>query len=103
MTGEQIVEINGEEVPAWLLDEIQEDPWSPGETVAPGLSTPQSSEFKNAPSPTAKTSSELSPSTRARALSAYQQLQPTSTSSTAQANAFGGHQPTGNGIKGGTR
>ena len=51
---EQTVEINGEEIPAWALEEIQDDPWatdkgqvnpSDSKQVTPGLSAPNQSEF----------------------------------------------------------
>ena len=65
----ETVMIDGEEVPAWALEEIPADPWTPTgkknnvnptdtSIVTPGLSAPKSSEF--------------SPS--ARAVEAYQQL-----------------------------
>ena len=51
---ERIVEVDGEEVPAWALEEIQGDPWSPGQDkhvdpngqVVGGLSAPKKSEFR---------------------------------------------------------
>ena len=69
-----IVEVDGEEVPAWALEEIPADPWTPAEDakrvnpkdtniVTPGLSAPQTSDF--------------TPS--ARAVEAYQQLSQSST------------------------
>lgn len=64
----EVVTIDGEEVPAWALEEIPADPWTPASQdtinpsassiVTPGLSAPKTSEF--------------SPS--ARAVEAYQHL-----------------------------
>ena len=54
ITAESTVEVNGEDIPAWALEEIQEDPWTPGkeqvnpndpQQVTPGLSAPTQSEF----------------------------------------------------------
>jgi flagellar protein FlgJ len=50
----RIVEVDGEEIPAWALEEIQEDPWTPSGgdkvdpngQVTPGLSSPKTSEFR---------------------------------------------------------
>lgn len=50
----RIVDVDGEEVPAWALEEIQDDPWSPGGgdkidpngQVTSGLSSPKNSEFR---------------------------------------------------------
>lgn len=49
---EELIMVDGEEVPAWALEEIQEDPWTPAPSatkvnpnVTPGLSAPLSSEF----------------------------------------------------------
>lgn len=80
---EKMVEIDGEEIPAWALEEINDDPWEPGASqdqkahasdeaieltptargviVTPGISSPQTSDFAD-PSLTQKR----------RARSAYQ-------------------------------
>lgn len=51
---ERMVMVDGEEIPAWALEEIQADPWSPGDRdvdpsdprqVTPGLSAPAQSDF----------------------------------------------------------
>ena len=51
---EKTVMVDGEEIPAWALDEIRADPWTPGadqvnpkdpNQVTPGLSAPSQSEF----------------------------------------------------------
>lgn len=51
---DRVVEVDGEEIPAWALEEIQADPWTPGQDtkvdpngqVAAGLSAPKDSEFR---------------------------------------------------------
>jgi flagellar protein FlgJ len=54
VASEKTVSVNGEEIPAWALEEIQTDPWTTGKDqvnpadpkqVTPGLSTPAQSEF----------------------------------------------------------
>ena len=69
---DKTVMMDGEEIPAWALEEIQADPWSPGtdqvkpdapEQVTPGLSAPAQSEF-----------TPQTPSTGHRARQAYEQL-----------------------------
>lgn len=53
---DKVVTVDGEEVPAWALEEIPADPWSPAtgskkpnptdsSVVTPGLSAPSTSEF----------------------------------------------------------
>ena len=37
---DKMVMIDGEEVPAWMLEEIVDDPWSPGENVGPEVVAP---------------------------------------------------------------
>ena len=54
IASEKTVTVNGEEIPAWALEEIQTDPWTTGKDqvnptdpkqVTPGLSAPAQSEF----------------------------------------------------------
>ena len=37
---DKMVMIDGEEVPAWMLEEIVDDPWSPGEDIGPEVVAP---------------------------------------------------------------
>jgi flagellar protein FlgJ len=71
-TADRMVMVDGEEIPAWALEEIQADPWSPGaqevdpkdpQRVTPGLSAPAQSDFGG-----------ISPSAGAKARQAYEQI-----------------------------
>ena len=87
---DQTVVVDGEEIPAWALDEIQADPWTPGKDqvnptdpkqVTPGLSAPTQSEFisgstaaaSTAPVPAAETS-PVHPTLSLRGKRAYEEL-----------------------------
>jgi len=92
---DQTMVVDGEEIPAWALEEIQTDPWTPGaeqvnpadsKQVTPGLSVPVQSEFNSgsaaaishAPVP-AVTMASSHPTLSPRGQRAYEQLtRPTS-------------------------
>jgi flagellar protein FlgJ len=77
---EKTVMVDGEEIPAWALEEIRADPWSPGaakvdprdpQQVTPGLSAPADSEFSTSAQ---SAPNAVIPKVSARARQAYEQL-----------------------------
>ena len=82
---DRIIEVDGEEIPAWALEEIQADPWTPGQDnkvdpngqVVAGLSAPKESEFRT----------QVKGRAQQKALQAYQNIGKHSTTSSDSSQA----------------